>query len=172
MDAFERLAGRRVAVRAGAAVALMSPLLYFSLTHMATGASKDELIIVLANGAISGALELIEYVLTSPVQGVIYCVIVWLVGVSPSGAGRWRPVSGLSRTQHHTPPRHSRGVQAAVRATVGCRCPLRTQPTCRSSQTTECRAHDRTEAPDASPESRHDRRAHSQGTGVAHSICA
>jgi hypothetical protein len=82
-----------------------------------------------------------------------------------TGVAEGAEISAGRRLAHAlaTPSRHSRGVQAAVRATVGWRCPLRTPPTCRSSQTTECRAQDRTEAPDASPESRHDRRAHPQG---------
>ena len=87
VEAYKQAAGRRGAIRAGAAIAMLGPLLFFSVKYLATGGSPDGLLAMLINGALYSALELLEYLLTNPVHALIYCAIVWLVG--RVAFGRW-----------------------------------------------------------------------------------
>jgi hypothetical protein len=53
---------------------------------MLDGGTKDGLLVALLDGALYGTLGMIEYVLTSPVQGFLYCVVVWGRGTGGIGA--------------------------------------------------------------------------------------
>lgn len=87
IEAYEQNASRRGAVRIGAATALLAPLLYFAVTYMATGGTTDGLIAALVGGALYSVLDMIEYLLANPVQGLLYCLVVW--GVGRLAFGRW-----------------------------------------------------------------------------------
>jgi len=87
IEAFNRSVGRRNQVRLGAALALLGPLLYFCSTYMLRGGTKEGLIVELMNSAIYGAQEMLEYVVTNPAQGLLYCALVW--GVGRLAFGRW-----------------------------------------------------------------------------------
>lgn len=80
VTAFEQHSDRRGAIRSGAAVALLAPLVYFIASYLLHGGTKDGLLLALLNGAIYGVLGLIEYVLVNPASGVIYLALIWLAG--------------------------------------------------------------------------------------------
>lgn len=68
------------AVRLGAAVALIAPLLFFASKYLIAGGTKDGLLLALAEGVLYGALSTLELVLTHPLKGLIYIALVWGVG--------------------------------------------------------------------------------------------
>ena len=69
-----------LAVRLGAAVALIAPVLIFATKYLIAGGTKDGLLLALAEGVVYGAISTLELVLTHPLQGLIYIAIVWGVG--------------------------------------------------------------------------------------------
>lgn len=87
IESYGRSASRRNQVRLGAALALLGPLLYFCITYMLRGGTKEGLIVELINGVIVGAVGMVEYVVASPIQGLLYCAVVWCVG--RVAFGRW-----------------------------------------------------------------------------------
>ena len=86
-ESYRRSASRRNQVRLGAALALLGPLLYFCITYLLRGGTKEGLIVALITGAIYGALGTVEYVVTNPIPGLVYCAVVWCVG--RLAFGRW-----------------------------------------------------------------------------------
>jgi hypothetical protein len=78
IENYEKSASRRAQVRLGAALAPLGP----------RGGSKEGLLLALAEGVIYGALDTVSHVLSNPIQGILYCAVVWRSGASRPGVGR------------------------------------------------------------------------------------
>jgi len=68
------------AIRVGAGIALLAPILLFTAKYLMAGGTWDELPLMLATGALNSVLDLIEYALTSPAKAVVFVAICWLAG--------------------------------------------------------------------------------------------
>lgn len=69
------------AVKLGAAIALLAPVLLFAAKYWIAGGTTDRLVLTLAEGVVYGAIDTLGFVLSHPFKGLIYVAIVW-------GAGR------------------------------------------------------------------------------------
>lgn len=77
LQAYERSAGRRAAVRWGAILAVFGPIAWFCLSYLLRGGRPDGLVVALVESAISSAMELVSYALSSPVSAMAYCLVGW-----------------------------------------------------------------------------------------------
>jgi hypothetical protein len=87
IEAYKENAQKRTIVRVAAVIAMFGPILVFAIKYLAAGGSKGGLLVAMLKGVVYGTLDTIEYVLTNPVKGLLYCAIVWLIG--RIALGRW-----------------------------------------------------------------------------------
>lgn len=77
LEAYERSAGRRAAVRCGAILAVFGPIAWFCLSYLLRGGNPEGLVAALLDGAFSSAIELVSYALTRPMAALAYCLVGW-----------------------------------------------------------------------------------------------
>jgi hypothetical protein len=87
LEAYRESAHRRALIRSAAVIATLGPIVIFAARYLAAGGSKGALLVALMNGVFYGVLNTVEYGLTNPMNGLIYCGIVWLIG--RLAFGRW-----------------------------------------------------------------------------------
>lgn len=78
LEAYERSAGRRAAVRWGAILAVFGPIVAFCFVQIIHGATPAELLVALLESAVASATKLLSYALASPLAALAYCMVGWL----------------------------------------------------------------------------------------------
>jgi len=68
------------AIRLGAAIALLAPLVYFIASFLLHGGSWGEFPLVLVTGALNSVLDLIAFAITNPLKAMIFIAISWVAG--------------------------------------------------------------------------------------------
>jgi len=68
------------AIRVGAGIALLAPILLFTAKYLMAGGTWDELPVTLAAGALNSVLDMIHYALTSPMKAILFIAITWVAG--------------------------------------------------------------------------------------------
>ena len=87
VDRFDRAVARRTAMRAGATLALVAPIVWFVGSYVVSTGGTDGMLPALAEGVILSFIELVQYFVTSPMQAAIYCALAW--GFGRLAFGRW-----------------------------------------------------------------------------------
>jgi hypothetical protein len=80
IDEFRHNVGRVQAMRMGVALAFVLPIVYFAVMWFIRGGTKDGLIVAVLNSAISGAVDLLAYIITKPLSALIYLGILTVAG--------------------------------------------------------------------------------------------
>jgi hypothetical protein len=73
--AFAARSSRLNAARGGVAAALLLPFLYFAVTWFLHGGSRAGLLMAIVEGSANGMLDLLGYVLSHPINGLIYVAL-------------------------------------------------------------------------------------------------
>ena len=74
--AFGARRGRLGAARAGVALALVAPLLWFVAVWFLRGGTKEGLLPALVDGVLRGVLDLLVHALGHPLQALLYVLVV------------------------------------------------------------------------------------------------
>lgn len=85
-DRFREQASRLRWARAGVAACLLCPIVFFIFRAWLSGDSQGDIIASLIDGAVQGILDLIAYAITSPLQALVYVLV--LGGLSRFAFGR------------------------------------------------------------------------------------
>lgn len=81
-------AGLVGAIRAGIAIALVGPLVVYSVFLLCTGTALSDLPLALLDAAATSALDTLNLFVANPVRGVIAIAVTWALGKIAFGGRR------------------------------------------------------------------------------------